>query len=326
MKEGSIIKLDYDLWVHDDESGDYRLYETTVEQVARDNDIYDDHTDYEPITVIVGKGNLLQGVDASLMDAEIGKEVEVIIPPEKGYGERRPDQVEFIKRADLEAELASSDKAEDREIYQGKRVRFKGREGTVLMITGRKCRMDFNHPLAGKTLKYRYEVKEEIDKPGDIAREIAALNYPMGAEFEFTFVDDEMHVKLAEYCKFDPDWRMSKFQLIGMFRDAFPEINKIVLVEEYPRPETPSVERVGEDSDSSAAADEPTDSGKGEEGPGEGAAGPEEAGDEKVGTDEGEEKTEEDESIVDEGEEKTEEDESIVDEGEEKTEEDETET
>ncbi len=241
MKEGSIVKFDYDLWVHDDETDEYSLYETTEEQVAKDNDIHDEHSEYNPLTAIVGKGNMLQGLDESLKEAEVDVETEVEIPPEKGYGERRPDQVEFIKRSSVESEInAAAENDEDRSLFVGKHVHYKGRHGTVLMITGRKCRIDFNHPLAGRKLKYRYVVREEINAPEDIAKEIAKINYSMGDQFEFNFTEDELQVKLAEYCKFDPDWRMGKFQIISMLRNAFPDVNKIILMEEYPKPEPPA--------------------------------------------------------------------------------------
>ena len=91
MKEGSIVKLDYDMWVHDEETDEYSLYETTSEQVAKDNDIHDEHKDYSTITAIVGKGTVLKGMDDSLKEAEVDKEVELMIPPEDAYGERRDE-------------------------------------------------------------------------------------------------------------------------------------------------------------------------------------------------------------------------------------------
>jgi FKBP-type peptidyl-prolyl cis-trans isomerase 2 len=310
MKEGSIVKLDYDMWVHDEDSDEYHLYETTAEQVARDNDIFDDHNNYSPITAIVGKGNVLQGLDESLKGAELEKETEIVIPPDKAYGERRPEYVEFVKRNELESEMASSEE-EDRAIYVGKHVHFKGRHGTVLMVTGRKCRLDFNHPLAGKTLKYRYVPREVIEEREAIAGEIAKLNYQMGDQFEFEFSGDELRVKLAEYCKFDPEWRMGKFQIISMLRESFPDIEKIVLMEEYPRPETPAA-----DAGTEAESEGETGEAEGEAGETEDEAGEEEDGDSGKGEDEStdEEETTVDDEAGDSGEDESEESESIEDE------------
>ena len=50
MDAGSIVHIDYDLY----DAGSERLIETTREDVAKENDIFDESRTYQPMITIVG--------------------------------------------------------------------------------------------------------------------------------------------------------------------------------------------------------------------------------------------------------------------------------
>lgn len=52
IKEGDIVKFNYSVCKHG-----YKIYDTTDEQIARKNDIYDEKKKYKPMEVIYKKGN-----------------------------------------------------------------------------------------------------------------------------------------------------------------------------------------------------------------------------------------------------------------------------
>jgi peptidylprolyl isomerase len=108
----------------------------------------------EPLTVVQGNGALPPGADAALLGMSVGQEKRVEIPPEKAFGPRDPNLLETMALKDF-GELAAG-------LAPGKKVAgFRdGRQQTasVVSVDGGKVVLDFNPPLAGKTVVYRLRV------------------------------------------------------------------------------------------------------------------------------------------------------------------------
>jgi hypothetical protein len=77
----------------------------------------------------------------------------VEIPPEKAFGTHDPKKVESIP----------VNKFKDKKPLPGMRVGVENKVGTVTRIIGRKASVDFNHPLADKTIVYEYKILESIE-------------------------------------------------------------------------------------------------------------------------------------------------------------------
>ncbi|MCU0512769.1 MAG: peptidylprolyl isomerase [Anaerolineae bacterium] len=101
-----------------------------------------------------GADNLVPGLEAALEGKAVGDSFDVTVLPEDGYGEYDEDEIEEMDAGDFEdfgelepgMEIELMD--EDGDIY----------EATVLEVTGSVVRLDFNSPLAGKTLHYTVQV------------------------------------------------------------------------------------------------------------------------------------------------------------------------
>jgi peptidylprolyl isomerase len=101
----------------------------------------------------VGSGSIIQGFNAAVVDMQIDEEKKVTLSPEEAYGPRRED----LQR-DFPKEMLG-----DTNIEVGQELRFTSPRGPiigkVLAIEEEKFRVDFNHPLAGKTLKFQIKVE-----------------------------------------------------------------------------------------------------------------------------------------------------------------------
>ena len=102
-----------------------------------------------PFLVVPGKIKLIKGLMEALRGMKEGEEKEVVVPPEKGYGEWKKEKVLRFPRI-LFTE----------QIEEGDEVEFPMLNGIgVVYDVGREhVSVDFNHPLAGKTVKYRIKV------------------------------------------------------------------------------------------------------------------------------------------------------------------------
>ncbi|MHC1570530.1 MAG: FKBP-type peptidyl-prolyl cis-trans isomerase, partial [Methermicoccaceae archaeon] len=72
---------------------DGKVFDTTDEKIARDEGIYSEHTAYGPDVVIVGAGHVIKGLEEDMVGRDEGYEGEVVVSPEKGFGERNPEMV-----------------------------------------------------------------------------------------------------------------------------------------------------------------------------------------------------------------------------------------
>ena len=147
VSKGDTVKLNYIGRLAENN----KLFDTSKEDVARAEGIFDQNRDYEPLEIKAGVGLLIKGFDDALMGMKVGEEKTVTIPPDLGYGHVKP---EFIQ------ELTSVLTSREREAMQvGHKITLPdGRTGRLLEIKGDKVKVDFNHELAGKTLVFKIEI------------------------------------------------------------------------------------------------------------------------------------------------------------------------
>lgn len=81
VEDGDHVEVDYTGRLKDGS-----IFDSSIEEVAKENDLYTPDRDYEPLGFTVGNGEVIQGFEEAVKGLEIGGETEVEIPPEKAYG------------------------------------------------------------------------------------------------------------------------------------------------------------------------------------------------------------------------------------------------
>lgn len=121
---------------------------------AEDNILHDNHS-YAAEEYLHGAGNILPGLEMALHAMKTGQEIDLIIPPEYGYG---PVEASLI------FEVANEDLSGVEDVVEGDRVTlFDGTEAVVLDKYEDHVVVDANHPLAGQTLHYTVKVTDIRD-------------------------------------------------------------------------------------------------------------------------------------------------------------------
>ncbi|OGR05573.1 MAG: hypothetical protein A3K23_04395 [Desulfobacca sp. RBG_16_58_9] len=124
-----------------------------------DGTVFDSSDGRGPLEFQVGGGGIIAGFNDAVMDMEVNGEKTFTLAPEQAYGE---------KREDLTREFPM-DMLGDHAIEVGQVLRFSSPQGpvsgTVLSLDPDKFTVDFNHPLAGKTLEFSIKVVGVTDKP-----------------------------------------------------------------------------------------------------------------------------------------------------------------
>jgi FKBP-type peptidyl-prolyl cis-trans isomerases 2 len=147
LSEKDFALIDYT--VVDKETG--QVLDTTDEKVAKEKGLYREGETYGPVLYIVGENRWVKGFEEGVRQLSEGEEKEFEVPPDKAYGERDQTKVKVYSLSELKRRGVTPYVGQVLETADGGR-------GIVRSISGGRVVVDFNHPLAGKTLIYRVKV------------------------------------------------------------------------------------------------------------------------------------------------------------------------
>jgi len=246
IEKGDIVWLEYDGWTVNP-SGTQTLFDTTHDEVARKEGKFDEKKVYAEIPVIVGHGRLFPGLEDALLVAKVGESQEVLIPPEKAAGATDPRLVELktereFLRQEINPEL-------------GLEVSIGGRRGVITSVAAGRVRVDFNNPLAGKTIRYGFKVAKKASTPEERIRAILDMDYGLAESFLVTLKDDAAEIRVPDVCKTDEKWFVSKFRVVADLREL-TGLRFIRFLEEYERKEPEKKEAPIEAKPEEAKAEE----------------------------------------------------------------------
>jgi len=151
MKVGDVVYIDYVGRIKDTNE----IFDLTNEEIAKKENIYNPNFSYKPIPIVIGFNFVIKGLDEALLGMDVGEEKIVEIPPEKAFGKRNENLVKTFNLSEF--------KKQNIEIKVGEYVNINGILGKVISISGGRVTIDFNHPLAGKTLVYNVKIVKKVE-------------------------------------------------------------------------------------------------------------------------------------------------------------------
>lgn len=244
VEEGDLVYVEYEGWV-ENPGGGPELFDTTSGELAQEHEIYDEKRVYGPMAVIVGTGRLMEGLDDGLVGASVGEATEIVIPPEKGAGQRDPSLVQLYPLREFHRQEIDP--------HPGMEVTLQNRTGTVTAVTAGRVRVDFNNPLAGKTLRYHLTVTERVEETEAKIRAILEMDYGNADEFQVEVEDGAAEIALPDACKYDDKWFVNKYRVVSDLRDH-ANLETVRFVETYAAPKAEEDE--DEEGETASAGDE----------------------------------------------------------------------
>lgn len=227
IEKGDFIKVSY-TGKFDDE----KIFDTTDEELAKSNNIYNDRGMYGGDVVIVGAGHTIVGLDEDFVGKDVGYSGTVEIPPEKGFGEHNLKLVESV----------SITKFKDRKVYEGLEVEVNGQRGVVTKVIGRRVRVDMNHPLAGKTVIYEYNIEKLLDDEVEKIQGLFSL-YTGLQDLDVEVSNGTATIITPAMLSYNQRWLMSKSRVATEIIENVG-VEEVLYVEKYP--EAPMIEEATE--------------------------------------------------------------------------------
>jgi len=219
IQDGDFIKLSYTGSVNEN------IFDTTDAAEAKSAGIHSPSAIYGPVTICVGQKHVILGLDEELVGKEAGAEGDVIVAPEKAFGDRDPKRIKSLPKNQFKEKPV-----------RGMPVKMEDMgEGTVVDVIGSKVIVDFNPPLAGQTLSYHYKIEEIVTDPLEELKGLVRLY--AGKDMEITIDDGKAMVTLPPGINYDRRWLLWRGRIIHEGFELINGIHEITLVETFKRPE-----------------------------------------------------------------------------------------
>jgi FKBP-type peptidyl-prolyl cis-trans isomerase 2 len=214
VKNGDFIRIDYT------ESVDGQAIAATDKDVATEKGIFDEEIQYGPHLIVIGAGQLVKGFEEDMIGKEVGYSGKVEITAEKAFGLRDPKKVEIVPL----------NRFKDKKPVVGMRVGVENKVGTVTRIIGRKASVDFNHPLADKTIVYEYKIVGSVEDRLEKLKALIKTFSRMDLEAE---IKDDIAVITAPWeLSYYKEWLMIRRGLAEMIIQHL-ELKEVDYVEKH---------------------------------------------------------------------------------------------
>ncbi len=223
LQKGDFIVIDYIAKVK--ETGE--VFDTTKEEIAKKEHLYKEGEIYAPKLVVIGEGWVLKPLDESLTSMDVSKTSSVEIPPEKAFGNRDPEKVRRVPLRHLAAKGITP--------TLGMHIEYDGKMATVRTLGAGRVLLDFNPPLAGKTLIYEVTVQKKLETQQEkisalIHRRVPAVEQD---KFKFNVRAKAVNIEMPEEAFYLEGIQVAKRGIALDIQRFFPAISAVKFIETF---------------------------------------------------------------------------------------------
>ena len=231
LQKGDFILIEYTAKVKETNE----VFDTTSEEVSQKEHLHKEGEIYEPKLIVIGEGWMLKTLDESFPTMAINKTATVEITPDKAFGARDPEKV---KRVPLKQLLAKNINP-----AIGMRIEYGGKNAIIRSIGAGRVLLDFNPPLAGKTLVYEVTVQKKLKtKEGKVGALIHRRLPIAEAKFPITFKEKDLSIEMPEETFYIEGVQVAKRGVAMDIQKFFPDLTAVKFIETYKAPPKPTAE------------------------------------------------------------------------------------
>lgn len=131
--------------------------EISFKLLLADGELVDETENDERLKLTIGDGQFISALDELFIGLEEGTSAKFNLSPEQAYGEETGDNIQTMNRTDFPTDM---------EFSEGNVISFDSPTtevlGTVYSLNDEKVIINFNHPLAGKHLRFEFKIEQII--------------------------------------------------------------------------------------------------------------------------------------------------------------------
>lgn len=232
-QKGDFILINYTAKVKETNE----VFDTTIEETSKKEHLHKEGEIYEPKLIVIGEGWVLKALDESLPAMELEKPATVEIAPKDAFGPRDPEKVKRVPLKQLLAKGANP--------VIGMRLEYNGKTAIVRSIGAGRVLLDFNPPLAGKTLIYDVTVNKKLETREEKIAALIHRRIPLveEAKFKFAIQEKTLTVDMPEETYYLEGVQIAKRGVAMDVQKFLPDLAETKFVETFkaePKPEAKS--------------------------------------------------------------------------------------
>jgi peptidylprolyl isomerase len=235
LQKGDFIQIEYTAKIKETNE----IFDTTNEETSKKEHLHKEGEIYEPKLIVIGENWMLKPLDEAFQTMEPTKPATVEIPPDQAFGPRDPEK---IKRIPLKQLLSK-----DITPAIGARIEYGGKNATIRSIGAGRVLLDFNPPLAGKTLIYDVTVQKKLETPQEKITALIHRRIPIveADKFKLTQKEKTLTIDMPEDTFYLEGIQVAKRGITMDIQKFFPDTTTIKFIETFktepkPQPEIPA--------------------------------------------------------------------------------------
>lgn len=215
MKKHDFVEIEYTGYLEDG-----AVFDTTDEDTAKKNDLFNENAKFGPAVICIGEKHVLPGIEKAITGKNPGK-FNIELEPEDAFGKKDAKLLKLMPMKLFRKENVNP--------VPGLEVNIDNMYGTVRSVSGGRVIVDFNHPLAGRKIKYDLKVNKVIEDTLTKAKavlknELNILDMKLELIKKTLLIDED---KFPEEVLQNLEKRMT---------ELVPEITKVVLKKDFEEP------------------------------------------------------------------------------------------
>jgi peptidylprolyl isomerase len=205
------------------------VFETTDEELAKEEGIHEENRSYGPRLVVVGEGWVLKGLDDRLEGQKIESPAEVEIPPEEAFGDRSPEDVRTVPFRVLRSKGVNP--------IVGQQVELDGRTAMVRSVGAGRVQLDYNHPLAGRRIVYHVKIAKRFEEDMEKMKALIGRRF-LGVDvdsFKLKMLKKKVRIEIPGEVFFGENIQLAKRGVALDIQRYFPDIDEVEYTETIKR-------------------------------------------------------------------------------------------
>lgn len=158
IKKGDFVELKFTGFV------DGKVFDSNISEDLKQ---VHDKAAPEKTIVIVGQKMVVKGFDHFLEGKELNKDYEVTLPPKDAFGSRKTELVRIIPLKVFHQQRLNP--------RPGMSFVFDNQLAKVITISGARVITDFNNPLSGKDITYKFKISRKVEDLKEKAETVCKL-------------------------------------------------------------------------------------------------------------------------------------------------------